>query len=134
MAQILVVEDDTFISLFLERKLKELGHVVYTADTTRKAEKIIDQQIKIDIMLLDVILPDESGFDFLERMRKTLAKRHIPVLILSNLGQEHEVERGMKLGAIDFLVKGNYSPQEIANRIEELLKNPNKLQPKDDAA
>lgn len=121
MAQILVVEDDTFISLFLERKLKEIGHIVYTATKTSEAEVILGKQSKIDIILLDLILPDESGFDFLERLKQT-PKKDIPVLILSNLGQEHEVERGKKLGAVDFLVKGNLSPNEIAERVDEVLK------------
>lgn len=121
MAQILVVEDDTFISLFLERKLKELGHVVYTAAKTSDADGVLTRQPKMDIILLDVILPGESGFDYLARLKANPATQPIPVLILSNLGQEHELERGKKLGAVDFLVKGNFSPQEIAQRVESLL-------------
>lgn len=121
MAQILVVEDDNFISLFLERKLKEVGHIVYTASKTSEAEGILKKQSKIDIILLDLILPDESGFDFLERLKQS-PQKDIPVLILSNLGQEHEVERGKKLGAVDFLVKGNLSPNEIAERVDAVLK------------
>lgn len=126
MAQILIVEDDTFISLFLERKLKEKGYVVYTAGKTSEAESLLQQHNNIDAILLDVILPDESGFDFLERIKKNAVYKHIPVLILSNLGQEHEIERGKKLGAADFLVKGNFSPQEIAQRVESLLGNTSK--------
>lgn len=121
MAQIIIVEDDNFISLFLERKLKEIGHIVYTAARTSEAETILKKQSSIDIILLDLILPDESGFDFLERLKKTEYK-NIPVLILSNLGQEHEVARGKELGAVDFLVKGNLSPNEIAERVDAVLK------------
>jgi len=122
MAQILVVEDDTFISLFLERKLKENGHIVYTAAKTSEADAVLEREEKIDMILLDVILPDESGFDFLERIKKANKTKDVPVLILSNLGQEHEIERGKELGAIDFLVKGNYSPNEIAERVGSILK------------
>ena len=121
MAQVLIVEDDSFISLFLERKLKEIGHIVYTAAKTSEAETILNKQTAVDIILLDLILPDESGFDFLARLKKS-AHKDIPVLILSNLGQEHEMERGKQLGAIDFLVKGNLSPNEIADHVDTVLK------------
>lgn len=122
MAQILVIEDDTFISLFLERKLKENGHIVYTAGKTSDADAILEREKDIDMILLDVILPDESGFDFLERIKKDSKTKDIPVIILSNLGQEHEIARGKELGALDFLVKGNFSPNEIAAKVDEALK------------
>lgn len=121
MAQILLVEDDSFISMFLERKLKEKGHVVLTVTNTAAAEKILDEK-SIEMVLLDIILPDESGFKFLERMRAADKLTNMPVVILSNLGQQHEIERGKRLGALDFLVKGNHSPSDIADRIDELLK------------
>ena len=120
MAQILLVEDDSFISLFLERKLKEKGHVVLTVTTTAEAEKLLDEKT-IDMVLLDMILADESGFRFLERMKSSKRLDDKPVMILSNLGQEHEIERGKKLGAVDFLVKGNHSPNDIADRVNEVL-------------
>lgn len=95
--------------------------MVHTAAKTSEAESVLKQHTDIDVVLLDIILPDESGFDFLERLKSNAVYKHIPVLILSNLGQEHEIERGKKLGAVDFLVKGNYSPQEIAQRVSALL-------------
>lgn len=122
MAQVLIIEDDSFISLFLERKLKEVGHIVYTAGKTSEADSILVKQHNISIILLDLILPDESGFDFLARIKKPESPhKDIPVLILSNLGQEEEVARGKKLGAVDFLVKGNLSPNEIAERVQVVL-------------
>lgn len=120
MSNVLLVEDDSFISLFLERKLQENGHEVKTASDTSSADAIL-KETKPDIVLLDIILPDESGFRLLERIKADKVLKDIPVLILSNLGQEGEIEEGKRLGAIDFLVKGNYSPQEIVDRVESAI-------------
>lgn len=119
-ATVLVVEDDSFISLFLGKKLKELKYNTLMAGTTSEALLQL-QKTKVDIILLDIILPDENGFNLLERLKKNPAYKDIPVVILSNLGQQSEIERGKQLGAVDFLVKGNFSPDEIVARVTQLL-------------
>lgn len=125
MATVLLIEDDSFISLFLERKLKEKGHTVTVAADTKKAEQALTSAIP-DLVLLDIILPDESGFKLLERMKASKDWKAVPVVILSNLGQETEIEEGKRLGAIEFLVKGNYSPEEIVERVEAVLRTAHK--------
>ncbi|MBI1834009.1 MAG: response regulator [Candidatus Andersenbacteria bacterium] len=125
MAQILLVEDDSFISLFLESKLKEKGHTVTVAQDTKAAEKALKSATP-DLVLLDIILPDESGFKLLERMKAAKEWSAVPVVILSNLGQETEIEEGKRLGAVEFLVKGNYSPEEIVDRVANILEQTNK--------
>ena len=117
---VLVIEDDSFISLFLEQKLKAKKFQPFLAETTAKAREILKTQ-PITIILLDIIIPDENGFVFLEKLKKEDAYKNIPVIILSNLGQQSEIEQGKRLGAVDFLVKGNYSPDEIVNRVAEVI-------------
>ena len=117
---VLVIEDDSFISLFLEQKLKEKKFNPLLADTTAKARQIMEQN-PIAVILLDIILPDENGFTFLEKIKKEDAYKNIPVIILSNLGQQSEIEQGKRLGALDFLVKGNYSPDEIVKRVADVI-------------
>lgn len=118
--QVLIVEDDSFISLFLEKKLTELGYGATVAGSTAAALAALGAA-PVDLILLDIILPDENGFTLLERLKKNPAYQDIPVVILSNLGQQSEIDRGKQLGAVDFLVKGNYSPAEIVDRITAIL-------------
>lgn len=121
-ATVLVVEDDSFISLFLEQKLNEMNYRTIVAATTGLAKQELERN-QVDVILLDIILPDENGFSFLEKIKKDDQLRNIPVIILSNLGQQSEIERGRRLGAVDFLVKGNYSPTEIVERVAKILKS-----------
>ncbi|MBI3255484.1 MAG: response regulator [Candidatus Andersenbacteria bacterium] len=122
---VLIVEDDSFISLFLEKKLTELGYGAKVAASTAQALEAL-AAAPVDLILLDIILPDENGFTLLERLKKNPAYQDIPVVILSNLGQQSEIDRGKQLGAVDFLVKGNYSPAEIVERITAILKQTGK--------
>jgi DNA-binding response OmpR family regulator len=121
VAAVLIVEDDSFISLFLQKKLTELGYKATVTATTAQALEALSKE-PADLILLDIILPDENGFTLLDRLKKNPAYQDIPVIILSNLGQQSEIERGKQLGAVDFLVKGNYSPVEIVERVTKILK------------
>lgn len=81
------------------------------------------QDEKIDLILLDLILPDTNGYEILKQIKQNSDIRinQIPVLILSNLGQTDEIEKGMSLGAEDFLVKAHFTPSEIVEKIEKIL-------------
>lgn len=116
---ILIIEDDSFISTFLEAALKEKYHVLVSTTAT-DAQKTMVQE-KVDLILLDILLPDQDGFELLTKLKQEEHLKHIPVIILSNLGQPEHIERGLKLGAIDYLVKANQSPAEIAVLVEKVL-------------
>lgn len=122
---VLIVEDDSFISLFLEKKLVELKFNPHVSSTTKDAQEFLKKE-KVDAILLDIIMPDENGFLFLERLKKDPVTANIPVIIVSNLGQEAEIERGKSLGAVDFLIKGNHSPAEIVTRVTEVIEQSRK--------
>lgn len=119
---ILIVEDDTFLVELLSKKLKNRNYNVYTAIDAPQARNIM-QSNKIDLILLDIVLPGTDGFSFLEELKADEKYKHIPVVIISNLGQSNEVERGRNLGADDFIIKANTSPEEIVSRIEKILIN-----------
>lgn len=116
---VLIVEDDMFIADLLGRKLHEKFNVFQASDTTQ-AEKVLNEQT-IDLMCLDIILPGEDGYSFLGRIKASESFKNIPVLILSNLGQREEIEKGIKAGAADYLIKANMSPEEILVHVEQLL-------------
>ncbi len=73
------------------------------------------------MVLLDLVLPGVDGFDILKEVKETPETSKIPVIILSNLGQREEVERGLKLGADDYLIKAHFTPDEIINKVGYIL-------------
>jgi DNA-binding response OmpR family regulator len=118
--KILIIEDDRFLRELMVRKLKmENLEVVEAEDGAEGLKKIKEE--KPDLVLLDLILPEMDGFEVLEQKRKDEEIKDIPVIILSNLGQKEEIDRGLQLGAKDYLVKAHFSPSEIVEKIKLFL-------------
>ncbi len=118
---ILVVEDDKFLRELISKKLKDEGYQLAQAvDGEEGAEKA--KKVSPDLILLDLILPGIDGFEVLSRIKKDPTTSDIPVIILSNLGQKEEIEKGIKLGATDYLIKAHFTPGEIVEKIKEVLK------------
>ena len=117
---ILIVEDDKFLRDLIAQKLTKEGYDILTAIDGEEGIKKIKEG-KPDLILLDLILPGIDGFEVLSRMKgdENLAK--IPVIILSNLGQREEVERGLKLGVNDYMIKAHFTPREIIDKIKTIL-------------
>jgi len=121
--KILVVEDDKFLRDLILRKLKtENFETVFAKDGEEALKKIKEE--KPSLILLDLILPGIDGFEVLRQIKSDSSEtlRKIPVIILSNLGQRDDVEKGINLGAVDFLVKAHFTPGEIVDKIKEVLK------------
>jgi len=119
MAQILIVEDDKFLRELIAQKLVKEGYNISEAVDGEEGLKKAKEE-KPDLVLLDLILPGIDGFEVLARMREENIGR-IPVIILSNLGQKEDVEKGLKLGAVDYLVKAHFTPGEIIEKIKRVL-------------
>jgi len=118
---ILIVEDDKFLRELISRKLSGEGFDALEAVDGEEGIKKIKEG-KPDLVLLDLILPGIDGFEVLARLREDPEISSIPVIILSNLGQREEVEKGLKLGAIDYLIKAHFTPGEIIEKIKNALK------------
>lgn len=118
--KVLIVEDDKFLRELLGKKLAQVG---YTAILAVNGEEGLEKakKDKPDIVLLDLILPGINGFEFLEKRKDDSDINSVPVIILSNLGQREDIEKGLKLGAKDFLVKAHFTPQEIVNKLQMVL-------------
>ncbi|OGZ36000.1 MAG: hypothetical protein A3A94_00270 [Candidatus Portnoybacteria bacterium RIFCSPLOWO2_01_FULL_43_11] len=119
--KILIVEDDKFLRELLVRKLESSDMEALVAIDGKEALKKIKEE-PAQLILLDLILPGMDGFEILKEIKKDPATANIPVIILSNLGQREEVEKGMKLGADDYLVKAHFTPAEIVDKIKNLLR------------
>ncbi len=121
MQKILIVEDDRFLRELIARKLTAENYQIIEAIDGEEGLKKIKEE-KPDLVLLDLILPGIDGFEVLSRIKEDPSLASIPVIILSNLGQREDVERGMKLGAVDYLVKAHFTPNEIIEKVKQILK------------
>jgi DNA-binding response OmpR family regulator len=118
--KVLIIEDDQRINKVYIAKLSLEGMEVVTAlDGEEGLRKIYSE--KPDLILLDLMLPQKSGFEILEEIKKDPKVKDIPVLILSNLAQEKEIKKGLELGAVDYLVKTDYSISQVMEKIKKVL-------------
>ena len=124
MKKILLIEDDSFIIDIYITKLKEVGFSVQSAVNGEEALVKIKQS-RPDLVLLDIVLPQVTGFEFLQEIKSIPELKNVPVIVLSNLGQKKEVEKGLDLGAVKYLIKAHYTPTEVVEEIRAVL-NKNK--------
>lgn len=120
MAKILIIEDDQFLSELITKKLDEEGFEVILATDGEKGWEKLSKEGP-DLVLLDLLLPNIDGFEVLERKKKNEALAKIPVIVISNYGQESKIQRAMSLGASDYLVKANFTTGEIADKVRSVL-------------
>jgi len=116
---IFLVEDDTSMRQLLHNAFAEEGFDVESAKDGEEAiEKL--QRITPDMILLDIILPKKDGFEVLQFVREYEALKNVPVVLLTNLERSEDIEKALSLGATTYMVKSNYTLQEIVERIRSL--------------
>lgn len=118
---VVLIEDDSFISGMYQTKLVALGWQVEVIDDGEAAAARLAKDPLPDLVLLDVVLPKKDGFEILESLRKDPRTKNLPVILLTNLGQKPDVERGVKLGADDYIIKAHYTPTEVVEKVTKLL-------------
>ena len=119
--KILLVEDDPFLLSMYSSKFELENFFIGCADDGEKGLEMAKTE-KPDIILLDIMLPGIDGFEVLKRLKADSSTAGIPVIMLTNLNQKDEYERGMKLGAVDFLIKAHYLPSEVVKKIKDITK------------
>lgn len=120
---ILLVEDDRFLRRAAEATLKQAGFVVTTAADGEEALRQASAS-RPDVVLLDLIMPKLQGFEVLRRLKQDEATARIPVIVLSNLGQDSDVRQALDLGAVAYLVKSNLSLQDLVKKVRTVLDEP----------
>lgn len=119
-AKILIVEDDIMLNKIYQTKLTLLGYQVVAAYDGEEGLAMMRAH-QPHLVLLDLMLPKKNGFEMLEAAKQDTIISRIPVIILSNLGQEADLRRGIELGAVDFLVKSNVKLETVVDKIEIVL-------------
>lgn len=121
---ILLVEDDNFIRQMYATKIDELGIDIFTASKQEEVKSILeDNKKQISVILLDLILPDVSGFDILKWLKKQENFKDIPVIVLSNLSSQADINHAFELGVVEYIVKSNYTPTEVMRTVQRYLPN-----------
>jgi len=120
MQNILLVEDDPFLIDIYTTKLKESGFSVeVVSDGDAVLRKI--RENKPDLVILDIVLPQIDGWEILRKIKSEPEFKNLKVIILSNLGQKEEVEKGIKLGAVKYLIKAHYTPSQVIKEIKKTI-------------
>ncbi len=119
--KILIVEDDFFVRDLYNRELGREGFEVTTAeDGTGGLSKILEE--KPDLILLDIMLPGMSGLDVLKKIKEEETVKDIPVVLLTNLGQDSVIREAFSLGAVGYLIKAAYTPTQIIEEVKKFLR------------
>jgi CheY-like chemotaxis protein len=116
MKKIIIVEDEEILRNLLHKKLLAEGYSVEVAENGEVGLQKIREN-RPDLILLDIIMPKMGGFEMLEEMQKDESISGIPVIVVSNSGQPVEIDRAQKLGAKDWLVKTEFDPQEVIDKV-----------------
>lgn len=121
MPHILIVEDDQFLSSAYKLKFeKENIQVTLALDGQEALDSL--QTFTPDLILLDLIMPIKDGYAVLSDLKDSEKFRNVPVIIASNLGQEEEIQKGLSMGANDYIVKSNTSLDDVVKKVRSLLK------------
>jgi len=119
--KILIVEDDSFLLGMYANKLEMDDYRVFVAEDGKKGLRLALNE-KPDIILLDIRLPEIDGFEILKRVKENEETKNIPIILLTNLSQKEDVEKGLAMGADDYLIKAHFMPSEVIDKINALLR------------
>lgn len=118
--KIIIIEDDEILSKVLCTELSDAGFLALPAFDGEAGLKLVRSE-KPDLVLLDLILPKKHGLEVLEEIKKNLDTRDIPVIILTLLGEDETIKKGLRLGAEDYLVKSSHALAEIVEKVKNFF-------------
>ena len=120
MKKILIIEDDPFLSEMYAAKFNQNDFQTEVAtDGKSGLDKI--KADRPDLVLLDIVLPKMDGFEILKAIKMDPKFKDIPIVLLTNLGQKSEVEKGLSLGADEYIIKAHFTPTAVVAKIKEIL-------------
>ena len=118
--KIAIIEDDIVISQMYRMKFEAEGFAVQTADNGRKGVELANT-MHPDIILLDIRMPEMNGDEALKEIRATSWGKHVPVLVLTNLGEEEAPSSLKALGIHSYIVKADFTPRQVVERVKQAL-------------
>jgi len=120
MKKILIIEDEEIIYNLLQKKLSNEGYDVKIAKDGQEGSEMLKQE-RPDLILLDIIMPRKSGFEVMEEVQNDETLKDVPIVIISNSGQPVELDKAKELGARDWLIKTEFDPQEVIEKVKKQI-------------
>lgn len=118
---VLIVEDDEFLRSLTAKRLEKESLGVMIAVDGENAMNVLSEN-RPDIILLDLLLPGLNGFEVLEKVRQDDNLKDVPIIVFSNLGQKEDLEKAKSLGANDYLIKANFTLDDVIAKIKNYIK------------
>ncbi|MFH1286817.1 MAG: response regulator [Candidatus Magasanikbacteria bacterium] len=119
--QVHIIEDDTFLVNIYKTKFEMEGFSVSVSENGEAGLAAVKKK-QPDIILLDILMPKMDGFTVLKKLKADKNLKDVPVILLTNLGQKNDVEKGIDLGAVDYLIKAHFKPSETVAKVKKVLK------------
>ena len=120
--KILLVDDDTFLRDMYATKFIECGHDVTPAIHASDALRILSTVTDFDLMLVDMIMPGMTGVELLTELKSSMPDLKMKKIVLSNQGQDQDIEEANEAGAIGYIIKAQSVPSEVVKKVEEIMK------------
>ncbi len=118
--KILIIEDEELLYNLLQRKLSEEGYETSVAKDGVEGMQMM-KEMKPDLILLDIVMPNKNGFEVMDEMQADERLKHIPIIVISNSGQPVEIDKAKDLGAKDWLIKTEFDPQEVIEKVKKQI-------------
>ena len=119
--KILIVEDDNFVAEVYLAKLTEMGYEAILAQNGEEGLVALKKD-KIDMILLDILMPIMNGMEMLEEIKKNEEWKNIPVILLTNVGEKESIQKVREMGVKNYLIKSHFTPAEVIEKIESVFK------------
>ena len=123
LKKIMIIEDDRFLSSLMKARLEKEGFAVIQAFDGEEAMEMLKQELP-SLVILDLIMPKVTGFEVLQMISITPQLEKVPVVIVSNLAQDSDIEKARQLGAREYFVKVKISIDDLISKIETLVRQP----------
>jgi DNA-binding response OmpR family regulator len=118
--KILIVEDDNFVAEVYFAKLTEMGYEAILAQNGEEGISALKRD-KIDLILLDILMPIMNGMEMLEEIKKQEGWKNIPVILLTNVGEKESIQKVREMGVKNYLIKSHFTPAEVIEKIEAVF-------------
>ena len=119
--KVLIVEDDNFVAEVYLAKLSEMGYETVLAQNGEEGLAELKRG-KIDLILLDILMPIMNGIEMLEQMKKNEEWKSIPVILLTNIGEKESIQKVREMGVKNYLIKSHFTPAEVIEKIESVFR------------
>jgi CheY-like chemotaxis protein len=119
--KIILIEDDVFLRDLYKEILQDAGYTILVAGDGEEGVRLSKSNPDAKLILLDILLPKLHGIDVLKQLKSDMVTKHLPVVVFTNLTQDAITKEALRLGAFAYLVKVRYTPQQVVEKINELI-------------